>query len=108
MTKGGGMSEIIPITSNLIQRIWQHREGVFSGFSQRYDAKSLVWFEPHSTMESAIMREKRIIPRINDFNPYPSTLSLSKGRLFLCNHRKRKNNPSTSSGLTVLWMSHYQ
>ena len=47
------------VTSNLIQRIWQHREGL-GGFSTRYDCKTLVWFEMHETMEAAIMREKQI------------------------------------------------
>ncbi len=47
------------VTSNLIQRVWQHREGL-SGFSDRYDCKILVWFEMHATMEAAIAREKQI------------------------------------------------
>ena len=41
-------------------RIWQHREGVVRGFTQRYGIKRLVWFERHDTMESAILREKRV------------------------------------------------
>jgi putative endonuclease len=47
------------VTSNLVQRVWQHREGL-SGFSDRYDCKMLVWFEMHATMETAIAREKQI------------------------------------------------
>ncbi|MGQ0660092.1 GIY-YIG nuclease family protein [Sphingosinicella sp.] len=48
------------VTSDLLGRIWQHREGVVPGFTKRYGIKRLVWFEIHETMESAILREKRI------------------------------------------------
>ena len=47
------------VTAHLVQRIWQHREGL-GGFSKRYDCKLVAWFEMHSTMESAIAREKQI------------------------------------------------
>ncbi|GAA0865045.1 GIY-YIG nuclease family protein [Sphingopyxis soli] len=47
------------VTSQLVQRVWQHREGS-GGFSERYDCKLLVWFEMHATMEAAIAREKQI------------------------------------------------
>jgi putative endonuclease len=48
------------VTSNLMQRLWQHREGVIPGFTKRHGVKILVWFEPHGSMESAIIREKQI------------------------------------------------
>ena len=48
------------VTSNLHGRVWQHREEVTGGFTERYDVKRLVWFEVHETMESAIRREKLI------------------------------------------------
>jgi len=48
------------VTSFLIGRIQQHRDEVVPGFTQRYGIKRLVWFEVHETMESAILREKRI------------------------------------------------
>jgi len=48
------------VTSNLIQRVWQHKEGVVEGFTQKYGVKLLVWYELHATMESAIAREKQI------------------------------------------------
>ena len=50
----------IGVTSNLIARIWQHREHLVDGFSARYDVTKLVWYEQHETMESAILREKRL------------------------------------------------
>jgi putative endonuclease len=48
------------VTSNLLARIQQHRDGVVRGFTRKYGVKLLVWFEQHPTMESAITREKRI------------------------------------------------
>jgi putative endonuclease len=48
------------VTSNLGQRVWQHREGVVDGFSKRYSCKLLVWFERHETMDAAIGQEKAI------------------------------------------------
>ena len=48
------------VTSNLGQRVWQHREGVADGFTRRYHCKLLVWHEMHETMEAAILREKQI------------------------------------------------
>jgi putative endonuclease len=50
----------VGVTSNLVQRVWQHREHVVPGFSARYRLDRLVWFELHPTMESAIAREKQI------------------------------------------------
>ena len=48
------------VTSNLVQRIHQHREGTFDGFTRKHGIKLLVWFEQQGTMEHAIVREKRI------------------------------------------------
>ena len=50
----------VGVTSNLVQRAWQHREGIADGFTKRYGCKLLVWFELHSTMDHAIVREKQI------------------------------------------------
>jgi len=48
------------VTSNLVQRIWQHKSNLVEGFTKKYGVHTLVWFEPHATMESAIGREKAI------------------------------------------------
>jgi putative endonuclease len=48
------------VTSNLVQRVGQHREGLGDGFTKRYGCKLLVWFEVADTMESAIAREKQV------------------------------------------------
>ena len=48
------------VTSDLARRIWAHRTSIAEGFTKRYGLKLLVWYEPHATMEDAILREKRI------------------------------------------------
>ena len=48
------------VTSNLVQRAWQHREGVVDGFTKRDGCKLLVWFEAAATMDAAIAHEKQI------------------------------------------------
>jgi putative endonuclease len=50
----------VGVTSNLIQRIHQHRTGAVEGFTKRYGVDTLVWWEAHWDMESAIRREKQI------------------------------------------------
>lgn len=50
----------IGVTSLLIQRIWQHREGTADGFTKRYGCKRLVWFEQYGEIELAIRREKQM------------------------------------------------
>ena len=48
------------VTSNLTQRVWQHKSDLAQGFTQRHKVHMLVWHEIHDTMESAITREKSI------------------------------------------------
>ena len=48
------------VTSDLIKRVWQHREGVVDGFTKDHGLKRLVYFEFHDDMISAIQREKNI------------------------------------------------
>ncbi|AKH43837.1 putative endonuclease [Altererythrobacter atlanticus] len=50
----------IGVTSNLLQRAYQHRTGAISGFTKEHGVRMLVWFEQHSTMDHAITREKRL------------------------------------------------
>ena len=47
-------------TSNLIQRVWQHKNDFVDGFTKRYGVHRLVWHEAHDSMESAKIREKAI------------------------------------------------
>ena len=48
------------VTSDLPGRIYKHRNGLLPAFTRAYGVKLLVWYEAHATMESAIIREKRI------------------------------------------------
>lgn len=65
------------VTNNLIHRTWQHRSGQIAGFTARYNATMLVWFEGHADINAAIHRETQIkrwkrawkIKLIEDFNP---------------------------------------
>jgi putative endonuclease len=50
----------IGVTSDLPKRVWEHKNDFVAGFTSRYSVHTLVWFEPHAVMESAIAREKAI------------------------------------------------
>ena len=48
------------VTSDLVKRVWQHREGLGDGFTKRYGCKLLVWFELADTMNAAIARVNQL------------------------------------------------
>ena len=50
----------VGVTSQLLTRIGQHREGEIEGFSKKYGLKRLVWYELHGSMVDAIQREKSL------------------------------------------------
>lgn len=50
----------IGVTSNISKRIYEHKNHLIEGFSDKYDVTTLVWYELHETMESAITREKQL------------------------------------------------
>ncbi|MGV8948975.1 MAG: GIY-YIG nuclease family protein [Candidatus Paracaedibacter sp.] len=50
----------IGVTSNLVQRAYQHQEGLIDGFTQKYGCKMLVYYELGASMEGAIVREKQL------------------------------------------------
>ena len=50
----------VGVTSNLVQRVWQHKNDQAEGFTRKYGVHLLVFYELHATMESAIGREKLI------------------------------------------------
>ena len=60
MASGFNATLYIGVTSNLLQRLYQHRTGAFAGFTAEHSVKRLVWFEMHGTMEAAIAREKQL------------------------------------------------
>jgi putative endonuclease len=50
----------VGVTSDLVKRIWEHKNNMVEGFTKQYNVHQLVWYELHESMESAIMREKRL------------------------------------------------
>ena len=50
----------VGVTSNLVQRVWRHKQELVGGFTRRYKVHVLVWYEVHSSMAAAIVREKQI------------------------------------------------
>ncbi|HJW81462.1 MAG TPA: GIY-YIG nuclease family protein [Acidiferrobacterales bacterium] len=77
----------VGVTSDLVKRVWQHKNDQAPGFTKRYSVHSLVWYEVHETVESAIKREKALkewkrawkLELIEELNPqwqglYPSLL----------------------------------
>ena len=66
------------VTSDLVQRTWQHKERLGGGFAAKHSVENLVWYELHATMDSVISREKQIkrwnrawkVRLIEESNPY--------------------------------------
>jgi putative endonuclease len=50
----------IGVTSNLLARVWQHRNDLIEGFTRRYRLHRLIYFEVHDSMYAAISREKQL------------------------------------------------
>jgi len=67
----------IGITNNLTRRLFEHRQGTASRFTRRYNCTRLVWYEAHTDVTEAILREKRLkkwrrawkIDLIEEINP---------------------------------------
>jgi putative endonuclease len=50
----------IGVTSDLVKRVWEHKNNLVEGFTNKYNVHLLVWYEIHETMETAITREKAL------------------------------------------------
>ena len=50
----------VGMTDDLTRRVWQHRNDLIPGFTKRYGVKTLVWYEPHESRQSAFTREYRL------------------------------------------------
>ena len=50
----------VGVTTDLIRRIWEHKNDLVDGFTKKYRLHDLVWFEQHATLDTAIPREKAI------------------------------------------------
>ncbi|MDE2861537.1 MAG: GIY-YIG nuclease family protein [Chloroflexota bacterium] len=67
----------IGVTWDLLRRVWEHKNDFADGFTRRYGVHTLVWYEPHESMETALAREKALkrwkrawkIELIEGFNP---------------------------------------
>ena len=67
----------VGVTSDIRKRIYEHREGLYDGFTKQHSIKRLVWYEVHDTVATAIQREKNLkdwkrewkIELIEDKNP---------------------------------------
>jgi len=60
MASGQRGTLYVGITSNLLKRVWEHKNNVVGGFTNDYHVHRLVWFERHDSMYAAIVREKAI------------------------------------------------
>ena len=77
----------IGVTSNLLARLHQHREGLIPGFTSRYRVVRLVWYEMADRMDAAITREKQLkkwnrdwkVRLIEEQNPEWSDLAIGLG-----------------------------
>lgn len=67
----------IGVISDLVKRMFQHRQKEIEGFSKKYNLTRLVWYEVHNDINEAIIKEKRMkewqrdwkIKRIEQINP---------------------------------------
>jgi putative endonuclease len=50
----------IGVTSDLVKRVWEHKNNLVEGFTKRYGVRHLVWYELHERMNSAIEQEKKM------------------------------------------------
>ena len=50
----------VGVTSDLVKRVWEHRNHAIPGFTSRYSVARLAWFERHATMLDAVAREKAL------------------------------------------------
>jgi putative endonuclease len=48
------------VTSELIKRVYEHRNEIVEGFTKKYNVHLLAWYEAHETAAQAILREKQI------------------------------------------------
>ena len=77
LSSGRNGTLYIGVTSNLVKRVWEHKNQLIDGFTKKYEIHHLVYYEIHENPESAITREKQIkkwnrswkIRMIEELNP---------------------------------------
>ena len=65
------------VTDNLVRRVWQHKQGSGSGFTGKYRAHKLVYYEMYENINLALAREKQLkggsrqkkLDLVNKMNP---------------------------------------
>ncbi len=50
----------VGVTSNIVKRVYEHKQGLVDGFTKKYDIKNLVHYETYDDIESAILHEKKL------------------------------------------------
>lgn len=50
----------IGVTSDLVKRVWQHRNDLVEGFTKKYGVHTLVYYELHGSMSEVLQRERRL------------------------------------------------
>ena len=50
----------VGVTSDLVKRTWEHKQGIAEGFTRKYGVKTLVYYEAQESSQAAITREKQI------------------------------------------------
>ena len=50
----------IGVTNDLRRRVWEHKKGIYKGFTQRYACNKLVYYEDYQWIQEAITREKQL------------------------------------------------
>ena len=50
----------VGVTSDLVKRVWQHKQKIIEGFTKQYNIRMLVYYEIHQDINEAIRREKQI------------------------------------------------
>ena len=48
------------VTSDIVKRVYEHKNGLVEGFTKKYNIHNLIWYEAHESAESAINKEKQI------------------------------------------------
>ena len=50
----------VGVTSDLVKRVYEHKQGIVESFTKKYGIHQLVWYECHASISEAILREKQI------------------------------------------------
>jgi len=60
MASGRNGTLYIGVTSDMVERVWQHKNDIMEGFTKQYGVHTLVYYEGPSDFESAVKREKQL------------------------------------------------